>query len=63
MQDLTGQILELVCLAATDLPPDVEKALRESVEREEPGSAVRDMLECPMRKCNDINLSNRSGGM
>jgi fumarate hydratase class I len=45
MQDLTEPILELVRLAATDLPPDVEKALRESVEREEPGSAARGALE------------------
>ena len=34
MIDLTGQILELIRLASTDLPPDVEKALRESVARE-----------------------------
>jgi len=45
MQDLTEPILELVRLAATNLPPDVEKALRESVEREEPGSAARGALE------------------
>ncbi len=45
MQDLTEPILELVRLAATDLPPDVEIALRESVEREEPGSAARGALE------------------
>ncbi|MGW8249772.1 MAG: fumarate hydratase [Anaerolineales bacterium] len=45
MQDLTEPILELIRLAATDLPPDVEAALRESVEREEPGSAARGALE------------------
>lgn len=45
MQDLTEPILELVRLTATDLPPDVEIALRESVEREEPGSAARGALE------------------
>jgi fumarate hydratase class I len=45
MQDLTEPILELVRLAATDLPPDVEAALRESVEQEEPGSAARGALE------------------
>lgn len=45
MQDLTEYILELVRMAATDLPPDVELALRESVEREEPGSAARGALE------------------
>jgi len=45
MQDLTEQILELVRLAATDLPPDVETALRNSVEQEQPGSAARGALE------------------
>ncbi len=45
MQDLTEPILELVRLAATDLPPDVEAALRASVEQEEPGSAARGALE------------------
>jgi len=45
MQDLTAPILELVRLAATDLPPDVEASLREAVEQEEPGSAARGALE------------------
>jgi len=45
MQDLTEPILELVRLASTDLPPDVEKALRKSVEGEEPGSAAHGALE------------------
>jgi fumarate hydratase, class I len=45
MRDLTNEILELVRLAATDLPPDVEKALRSSVEQEENGSAARSALE------------------
>jgi fumarate hydratase class I len=45
MQDLTAHILELVRLAATDLPPDVERALSDSVDREEPGSAARGALE------------------
>ncbi len=45
MQDLTAHILELVRLAATDLPPDVEKSLGEAVAREEPGSAARGALE------------------
>ncbi len=49
MQDLTGQILELVRLAATDLPPDVERALSQSLEREEPGSAARGALETIMK--------------
>jgi fumarate hydratase class I len=45
MQDLTQHILELVRLAATDLPPDVEAALRQAVEQEESGSAARGALE------------------
>lgn len=45
MQDLTEQILELVRLAATDLPPDVEQSLRKALEQEQPGSAARGALE------------------
>jgi fumarate hydratase, class I len=45
MQDLTEPILELVRLASTDLPPDIEKSLRLAVEQEEPGSAARSALE------------------
>jgi fumarate hydratase class I len=45
MQDLTKPILELIRLAATDLPPDVEARLHEAVEQEEPGSAARGALE------------------
>lgn len=45
MQDLKEAILELIRLAATDLPPDVEAALRQSVEREVTGSAARGALE------------------
>ena len=43
--DLTAQFLELLRLAATDLPPDVEAGLRAAVEQEEPGSAARGALE------------------
>jgi fumarate hydratase class I len=45
MQDLTAPILELIRLAATDLPPDVEASIRAAVEQEEPGSAARGALE------------------
>jgi len=48
MQDLTNQFVELVRLAATSLPPDVEKALASSLENEEPGSAARGALETIM---------------
>ena len=43
--DLTEEFLELVRLAATDLPPDVEAGLIKAVEQEEPGSAARGALE------------------
>jgi fumarate hydratase class I len=43
--DLTERFLELVRLAATDLPPDVEAGLRKAVEQEEPGTAARGALE------------------
>jgi len=45
MQDLTQPILELIRLAATDLPPDVEAGLRDAIEQEEPGSAAKGALE------------------
>ena len=45
MQDLIPQFLELVRLAATSLPPDVEKALVEAAESEAPHSAAHDALE------------------
>ena len=41
MKDLTDQFLELVRLTATNLPPDVEKALREAYGVEEEGSAAK----------------------
>ena len=45
MKDLTEPLLELIRLAATDLPPDVESSLRQTVGRETPGSAARGALE------------------
>jgi fumarate hydratase class I len=45
MHDLTQEILELVRIASTDLPPDVETRLRQAVEQEAPGSAARGALE------------------
>jgi len=43
--DLTDQLLELVRLTATDLPPDVETCLRKVRESEKPGSAARGALD------------------
>lgn len=45
MDYLTPHILELIRLTSTDLPPDVEQALRKALEQEEPGSAARGALE------------------
>ncbi len=56
MQDLTEHVLELVRLAATDLPPDVEAALEEAVEQEAPGSAARGALESILK---NIELARR----
>ncbi len=44
MRDLTAEILELVRFTSTNLPPDVEKALRAALEKEEPGSAAYNAL-------------------
>ena len=43
--DLTEYILELVRLAATDLPGDVEETLRVSRDQEEEGSAAQGALD------------------
>lgn len=45
MRDLTEEFLELIRLAATDLSPDVEEALKTSRDREAPGSAARGALD------------------
>jgi fumarate hydratase class I len=49
MRDLTSDFLELVRLAATSLPPDVEKSLREAKENEESGSAAEGALEAILK--------------
>jgi len=43
--DLTQEILELVRFTSTNLPPDVEKKLRASLETEEVGSAAAGTME------------------
>lgn len=45
MNDLTESFVELVRRASTDLPADVEAALRAAQAREEPGSAAAGALE------------------
>jgi fumarate hydratase, class I len=58
MQDLTAPVLELIRLASTDLPPDVEASLREALEREEAGSAARGAIETILQ---NVELSRRNG--
>jgi fumarate hydratase class I len=43
--DITEAFLELIRRAATDLPEDVEQALRAARDREAPGSAARSALD------------------
>jgi len=54
MRDITKEILELIRRTSSSLPTDVEKRLRDSVEKEEPGSAARGALETIMK---NIELS------
>ncbi len=56
MQDLTESILDLIRLAATNLPPDVEASLRNALEQEEPGSAARGALETILK---NVELSRQ----
>src|SRR5512136_2569793 len=57
MQDITDNILELVRLTSTDLPPDVEAAIRRAVEQEEAGSAARGALETILK---NVELSRKN---
>jgi len=57
MPDLTQQILELVRLTSTDLPPDVEQTLRQALDREQPGSAARGALETIIK---NVELSRQN---
>jgi fumarate hydratase class I len=49
MSDLQAQILELIRLTATSLPPDVETALRDAADREDEGSTARNVLQTMLR--------------
>ena len=57
MQDITDNILELVRLTSTDLPPDVEASIRRAVDQEEPGSAARGALETILK---NVELSRQN---
>ena len=54
MKDLNKEILELIRLTSSSLPPDVEERLKAAVEKEEPGSAARGAMETIMK---NIELS------
>ncbi len=45
MKDLTKEFVELIRLAATDLPPDVEKAIKQAYQDEDEGSAAKGAFE------------------
>lgn len=45
MEDLVSHFIELIRRAATDLPADVEAALRHSRDQEEPGSPAQNTLD------------------
>ena len=49
MQDLTPALLELIRLAATDLPADVESALKDAVAREETDSPAQSILQAILK--------------
>jgi fumarate hydratase class I len=57
MQDITDNILELVRLTSTDLPPDVEASIRRAVEHEELGSAARGAMETILK---NVELSRQN---
>ena len=57
MDEITEHILELVRLAATDLPPDVEFSLKQALEREKTGSAAQGALETIL---NNVEIARRN---
>ncbi len=54
--DLTQDILELIRLTSSSLPADVERRLREAMEKEAPASAARGALETILK---NVELSRR----
>jgi fumarate hydratase class I len=57
MTDLNEKILELIRLTSTDLPPDIEKALVETRDRECDGSAARGAMQTILQNV-DISRKN-----
>ncbi|UCG24501.1 MAG: fumarate hydratase [Chloroflexota bacterium] len=54
--DLTDSLVELIRRTATDLPADMEKALGDAKQREEPGSAAEGALEAIL---NNVSLARQ----
>lgn len=57
MRDLTQEILELIRLTSTNLPPDVEKSLREAFSRETPGSAAYNAMDTILK---NVEMTRRN---
>jgi len=57
MQDLTEHFVDLIRRTSTDLPADVEKALKEAREREEAGSAAQGAFDTILE---NIGMSRRT---
>ncbi len=57
MRDITEYVLELIRRTSTDLPPDIEAALRKAVEQEAPGSAARGALETILK---NVEISRKN---
>jgi fumarate hydratase class I len=58
MRDYTQDFLELVRLAATDLPPDVEASLVEARQREVEGSAARGAMDTILK---NVGMARQNG--
>lgn len=57
MQDLTDAFVELIRRAATQLPTDMQKALRDAKEQEEPGSAAEGALDTILK---NVEMANQN---
>jgi len=57
MRDLTPQLLELIRLASTNPPPDVETSLREAFAKEAPGTAAYNALDTILK---NVEMTRRN---
>ncbi len=48
-RDITAEVLELIRLTSTSLPPDVEEKIREASEKEESGTAAKGAFDTILR--------------